>query len=266
MKLERLTKEHLNDRAKGSILFLHGACMGAWVWENNFFDYFFEQGYNVYAISLSNHCGSEHVGSLRWTSIKQYEEDLKQAIDQIPGKIFLVGHSMGGFTIQHHFKRISSRVAGVVLLCSAPNHGLWRLLPRLLFTYPIHFIHSLLAMSWLPIMKDSRRLKVAMFRKDFPNEQLEGIASRLQDESFLAFLEMVFLRLPKTSTAPVPLMIIGGEKDFLIAEKDTRHMAMSYNVTPLIVSNGAHCLMLEAGWQEVAEKINEFLSLQKTQP
>lgn len=266
MKLEQISKQHPVHTGKGSILFIHGACMGAWVWENNFFEYFFEQGYDVYAISLRNHCGSEHDGSLRWTSIMQYEEDLNQSIEQIPGKLFLVGHSMGGFTIQHHFKRISSRVGGVVLLCSAPNHGLWRLLPRLLFTYPLHFMYSVLAMSWLPIMNDRKRLKVAMFRKDFPEEQLEKIAIRLQDESFLAFLQMVFLKLPASSTAPVPTMIIGGTNDFLIAERDTRKMADSYGIEPLIIPNAAHCLMLEEGWEKVAGKINEFLSLQKNQP
>ncbi|MFN5421999.1 MAG: alpha/beta hydrolase [bacterium] len=266
MKLERISKQHPVDNAKGSILFLHGACMGAWVWEHNFFEYFFQEGYNVYAISLRNHCGSEHDGSLRWTSVLRYEEDLNQAIEQIPGKLFLVGHSMGGFTIQHHFKRISSRVAGAVLLCSAPKHGLWRLIPRLMINFPFHFIYSLFSMSWLPIMNDRKRLKVAMFNSDFPDDQLERIAPKLQDESFLAFLQMVFLKLPASKRAPVPTLIIGGGKDFLISEKDTRQMARSYGVVPVIIPNGSHCLMLEHGWQDVAEKINVFLSLQKNQP
>ncbi len=263
MKLECLSRKHPVASGKGSILYIHGACMGAWVWESNFFPYFFEKGYDVYAISLRNHCGSERDGALRWTSIMRYEEDLNQAIDQIEGKLFLVGHSMGGFTIQHHFKRISPRVAGAILLCSAPNHGLWRLIPRLLVSYPLHFIISLIAMSWLPIMKDRERLKVVMFSKQFPDEQLAPIAPRLQDESFLAFLQMVFLALPKAKTSPVPLMIIGGGDDYLISEKDTRQMAASYDVEPVIIKKGSHCLMLEQGWKEAAEKISEFLSLQK---
>lgn len=263
MQLERLTKQHQQGTALGSILFLHGACMGAWVWENNFFQYFFEKGYDVYAISLRNHCGSEQNGRLRWTSIMSYEEDLKQSIDQIKGPIFLIGHSMGGFTIQHHFRRMSSKIAGAVLLCSSPNHGLWRFLSKVIMHYPLHFMHSLFAMSWLPIMRDRQRLKTVMFSENFPDRQMDDVVTRLQDESFLAFLQMSCLKLPAKINPPIPLMIIGGDRDYLISEKDTRKMAASYHVTPVMIKGGSHCLMLESGWELVAEKINEFLSLQK---
>jgi pimeloyl-ACP methyl ester carboxylesterase len=264
MQLERLSRQHPAGKGQGSILFIHGACMGAWVWENNFFEYFYARGFDVHAISLRNHCGSEHDGKLRWTSIMDYEEDLKQAIDQIEGKIFLVGHSMGGFTIQHHFKRMSPKVAGAVLLCSAPNHGLWRFLSKVIRHYPLHFILSLFAMSWLQIMRDRQRLKTVMFSANFPDQQMDGIVSLLQDESFLAFLQMACLKLPEKRNPAIPLMIIGGEKDYLISEKDTRQMAASYHVTPLIVHQGTHCLMLEQGWEIVAEQINEFFCLQKS--
>jgi pimeloyl-ACP methyl ester carboxylesterase len=266
MQLERLSRQHPAGTSHGTVLFIHGACMGAWVWENNFFEYFFAKGYDVCAISLRNHFGSEHDGRLKWTSIMDYEEDLKQAIDQIEGRVFLVGHSMGGFTIQHHFKRMSPKVAGAILLCSAPNHGLWRFLSKVITQYPLHFIHSLFAMSWLPIMSNRQRLKNVMFSANFPDQQMDGIVNRLQDESFLAFLQMAFLKLPAKKVPAIPLMIIGGEKDYLISEKDTRQMAASYHITPLIVPQGTHCLMLEQGWELVAEQINAFFSLQKNSP
>ena len=33
--------------------------MGAWCWSDNFLPWFAEQGYDVHAISLRNHAGSE---------------------------------------------------------------------------------------------------------------------------------------------------------------------------------------------------------------
>ena len=81
MFLEIISKKQPKVTSKPSILFIHGACMGAWVWEGNFMDYFFEKGHSVFAINLSNHGKSEGERSLRWTSIKHYVRNLGNAVD-----------------------------------------------------------------------------------------------------------------------------------------------------------------------------------------
>jgi alpha-beta hydrolase superfamily lysophospholipase len=97
-----------------------------------------------------------------------------------------------------------------------------------------------------------------MFRNDFQEQQMAPVMSKLQDESFLALLEMVFLRLPKLKRFPVPVLVVGAEKDYLISIKDTQRMARHYGVDALIVKDASHCLMLETGWEMVAEKIKSF--------
>jgi pimeloyl-ACP methyl ester carboxylesterase len=234
--------------------------MGAWVWQGNFFDYFFEAGHDVFALSLSHHSKSKGEGKLKWTSITTYVKDLGCVVDQIEGPVFLIGHSMGGFTIQHYLKHPAKHVIGAVLLCSAPSHGLWHLMGKLVMHYPLYFIESVLQMSWLPVMKNRKRLQRVMFRKDFPTPKMDHVISSLQDESFLAFLEMVFLRLPKLRKLPVPALIIGAEKDYLISVKDTQQMAKRYGLEAQIVKDASHCLMLETGWEEVAASIKTFVA------
>ena len=261
MKLEHIQKLHPEGTERASVLMVHGACMGAWVWEDNFFLYFFEKGFNVHAISLRNHCGSAYNGKLRWTGIIDYVEDIREIIELIDKPLFIIGHSMGGFIMQHLFKKNPSNIKGIILLCSAPNNGLWGLIGRLSFQYPLMFLFSIFKMSWLPIIKNKDRLKTVMFSPSFPDDKINKIVARLQDESFLAFLEMVFLRLPSRKDPPVPLMVIGAENDYLVSEKETRKMAISYGVAPVIIKGASHCLMLETGWEYTADLINEFFLL-----
>ena len=72
-----------------------------------------------------------------------------------------------------------------------------------------------------------------MFSKDFPEEKLDKAVAQMQDESFRAFLEMTALNLPDHRKVKTPLLIVGGEKDYLIPEKATRKMAALYNTEPL---------------------------------
>lgn len=260
MKLEIINQQH-QASTKGSIIFIHGACMGAWVWEDNFLPYFFNKGFNTYALSLRNHGASENNGKLRWTSIKEYVEDLTQVIDSIDGAIYLVGHSMGGFTIQHYLQKPTSKVKAAALLCSVSNKGLWKLVSKLLVDFPIRFLIAIMSLSWLPIVKDKKGLKKLMFSKDYPIENMDSITKKLQNESFLAFLEMVFLRLPRKFQLKTPLMVLGAENDYLVSETDTRKMGKHYHVEPIIIPNASHCFMLEDDWIDVAEKINQFFDL-----
>jgi len=259
MSLELISKKHELRTDKPSIVFIHGAFMGAWVWQGNFFDYFHEAGHDVYALSLSHHSKSKGEGKLKWTSIATYVKDLGRVVDQVEGPVFLIGHSMGGFTVQHYLKHPAKHVVGATLLCSAPSHGLWHLMGKLIMHYPLYFIQSVFEISWLPVMKNRKRLKRVMFRNDFPMQKIDEVISSLQDESFLAFLEMVFLRLPKLRKLPVPALIIGAEKDYLISVDDTKRMAKRYGLEAQIVKDASHCLMLETGWEEVADSIKTFV-------
>ena len=84
------------------------------------------------------------------------------------------------------------------------------------------------------------------------------VTDAMQEESFLAFLEMAFLRLPKINSSPVPMMVVGAENDYLISEQSIKKMAAYFQVEPLIIKDAAHCFMFEPGWEKVAEKTADF--------
>lgn len=256
LRLEVISKIQSNPKA--SIILLHGACLGAWVWENNFIPYFFERNFNVYALNFRNHGASEGKGSLRWNSIQDYVEDLERIMVDIEGDVILIGHSMGGMVIQNYLNRADSKVKAAVMLCAVPRQGVWSLIGKLLLTYPLKFIESTCKASWLPILHQKNRLKRLMFRADFPENELESIQNQLQDESFWVFLQMLWNK-PKIPMNHIPILVIGGGQDYLFSVPHTLSLAKSYAAESFILPIGSHTFMLESGWEEVTEEIDEFL-------
>jgi alpha-beta hydrolase superfamily lysophospholipase len=134
------------------------------------------------------------------------------------------------------------------------------IIPRLLKDLTIPFFKANIQLSWKPVFKENAHARKVMFSEEYPERKLEIAVSQMQDESFLAFLEMIALNLPDYKKVKTPLMIIGGEKDYLISEKATRKMADLYKTDPLIIKNAPHNIMMEPGWEKVAEKISTFLA------
>ena len=258
--LEIIHESASQTPAKGNILLVHGACMGAWCWKDNFLPWFAREGFNSYAFSFRNHGRSEKQGSLRFKSIYEYVDDLRQSIRPLDGPVYLVGHSMGGFVVQHYLAGSPDpKVRKAVLLCSAPAQGDLSIIGRLIRTMPGAFFAANLRMSWKPVLLNPRNARTAAFSREFPEDRLRQVVKMMQDESFLAFLEIIALNLPDHRKIKTPLMIIGGEKDFLVSEARTRKMAALYGVDPMIIPGGSHSLMLEEGWENIASSISVFL-------
>ena len=58
------------------LLFVHGSAHGAWCWAEHFLDYFADQGFSAYALSLRGHGASGGRKRLRWASIADYVDDV----------------------------------------------------------------------------------------------------------------------------------------------------------------------------------------------
>jgi hypothetical protein len=259
--LEVLHEAPQTTPSKGSLLLIHGACMGAWAWKDNFLPWFAAHGYDTYAISLRNHAGSEKQGKLRFKSIYEYVDDLRQAIKPLEGPVYLLGHSMGGFLVQHYFSgQVDPKVKKGVLLCASPAQGNFSVLLRLLQLVPLPFLKANLLLSWTPVFKSPANARKVMFSPDYPEEKVLEVVKQMQDESFLAFLEMTALNLPNYKKIDRPLMVIGGESDVLISAKSTRKLAALLGVEPLMVPGGSHNIMLETGWDKLAARIDGFLT------
>ena len=257
MKLEIISKHPVGSRHPTPLLFIHGMMHGAWCWDVHFLDYFAQQGFAAHAVNLRGHGDSEGRAALRWARIADFVEDVASAVRQLPGPPILIGHSMGGFVIQKYLE--DHDAPGAVLLSSPPPAGLLGTAVRIARRRPVVFARVNVTLSLLPVIATPRLAREAFFSADVPDEQLRAYWKLMQDESYMAFLDMVALDLPKPAKVKAPLLVLGAARDNMLRPSEIEATARAYHTRSEIIPDVAHNSMLELRWQTVAERILAWL-------
>ena len=258
MKLEIISKYPVESPRQTPLLFIHGTLHTASCWDAHFLDYFSEHGYASHAINLRGHGKSEGREKLRWTRIADFVEDVANTVEQLPSPPILIGHSMGGFIIQ---KYLEDHTAPAAVLLSSPSPA--GLLPTAIRTarrQPWLFAKVNLTMSLQPFIATPQLVGEAFFSNDLPDELLLEYWKQTQDDSFMAFLDMVALDRPKPEKVKTPLLVLGAGRDNMIGPREIDATARAYNTQAEIIPDVAHNSMLEPGWQRVAERILSWLN------
>jgi pimeloyl-ACP methyl ester carboxylesterase len=215
VNLEIISKYPRENRRPTPLLFIHGALHGAWCWDVHFLSYFAQHGYASHAVNLRGHGNSDGRQGLRWTRIADFVEDIAIAVEQLPSPPILIGHSMGGFTIQKYLQQHAAPAA--VLLSSPSPAGLLPAALKSARRHPLIFAKVNLAFSLLPMVSTPALAREAFFSKDLPEEELMIYWKQLQDDSYRAFLDMVALDLPEPGMSQTPLLILGVEGDHMVS-------------------------------------------------
>ncbi len=238
------------------LLFVHGAFAGAWCWSTHFLPYFAAQGFRAYALSLSGHGGSPGRERLDGLSIADYVRDLEQAVDTVGGDPVLIGHSMGGFVVQKYLERTAA--PGVVLMASVPPQGLLSASIALAFSNPGMFtdLNSMLHRG-----RASRAtLQHSLFASPVALDELQAYYHLMQPESQRAMWDMTFFDLPRLARERCPpMLVLGAESDILVPPAQAEQAARDYGTQAEIFPGMGHMMMLEAGWQKVADRIIGWL-------
>jgi pimeloyl-ACP methyl ester carboxylesterase len=258
MKLEIISKYPPNGTHPTPLLFIHGMLHGAWCWDVHFLHYFAQHGFAAYAVNLRGHGNSEGREALRWTRIADFVEDVASAAQQLPSPPVLIGHSMGGFVIQKYLEDFTS--PGAVLLSSPPPTGLVGTTLKIARRRPLVFARVNLTLSLSPIIATPQLAREAFFSADLSDEELLVYWKQMQDESFMALLDMVALDHPKPARVKTPLLVLGVARDNMLEPREIRATAHAYNTQAEIIPGVAHNSMLESGWQAVAERILVWLN------
>jgi alpha-beta hydrolase superfamily lysophospholipase len=258
MKLEIISRYPAYEQHPTPLLFIHGTLHTAACWEVYFLDYFAQHGFASHAVNLRGHGKSEGRGKLRWTRIADFVEDVENAVRQLPSPPILIGHSMGGFIIQKYLEDHDAPAA--VLLSSPSPAGLLPTAIRTARRQPWAFAKVNLTLSLQPFRATPQLVGEAFFSDDLPDDQLLEYWKQTQDDSFMAFLDMVALDLPKAARVKTPLLILGAARDNMIAPREIEATARAYNTQAQIIPGVAHNSMLELRWQSVADRILTWLN------
>ncbi|MGB9303603.1 MAG: alpha/beta fold hydrolase [Mycobacterium sp.] len=260
--LERIDKGSATESHPVPLLFVHGAWHGAWCWDEHFLDFFADRGYACHAVSLRGHGASPGRERLRRTRIRDYVSDIAETAAQLSVPPVLVGHSMGGFAVQHYLEQHTA--AGAILVAAIPPTGVLRVTLYIARHYPVLFAKVNAFMRLGPLVAAEKPVRELLFSASTPDEQVTTYQKRLQDESYLAFLDMLALDLVKTKRVDrVPMLVLGAEHDGIVSHREIRRTAAVYGAESEIFPGIGHDVMLEPGWQAVAERIDGWLTAQR---
>ncbi len=255
LNIEVITRkpEQLNQR-KTPILCVHGGFHGAWCWDEYFLPYFVEHGFESHALSLRGHGKSDgHENINRWR-IADYVADVETIISKLATSPILIGHSLGGIVIQKYLESHNSPAG--VLLASSPLRDMASASFKTMLRHPVPILKTFLTAN---MMYSRPAFENVFFSADMPREQVKSYFSRMGNESFRAFMDIVMFDKPNPSQITTPMLVIGGERDSSIPYKVNESLAQVYN-TKLETFPVAHDMMLEANWESVASRIVNWLT------
>lgn len=257
--LELLTRKPTRLTKQFPLLFIHGAWHGAWCWAEHFLPYFAEHGYDTYAPSLRGHGQSSGKAYLRWSSAQDYLEDIAETVANLPQPPVIIGHSMGGYLVQKYLESVT--LPGAILLASVPPQGVLGTTLRIARRFPGKFVKLNLKLSLYPMVETAELARYQFFSDNMPAEQVKRYFHLLGDESYRAFLDMLLLNLPKPKRVNTPMLVLGGRDDTIFTMDEITATAKAYHTEPHFFPM-AHDMMLEDGWEQVAEKMLMWLEEQ----
>jgi pimeloyl-ACP methyl ester carboxylesterase len=165
---------------------------------------------------------------------------------------------MGGFIIQKYLEERTAPAA--VLLSSPPPAGLLGTALKIARRRPLAFAKVNLTLSLLPVIATPQLAREAFFSEDLPDDRLLAYWKQMQDESYLAFLDMVVLDRPKPEKVKTPLLVLGAARDSMLSPREIEATARAYDTRAEIIPDVAHDSMLDPHWQSVAERILAWLN------
>jgi pimeloyl-ACP methyl ester carboxylesterase len=259
MKLELLHAAPEGPRRDVSVLLVHGICLGAWVWQDNFMPYLAGQGFPAYAVSLRGHGESDGAARTGQWSVQNFSDDLAWAIREIGGPVAVIGHSMGGGVAQYYLRQ-GGKMAALVLMASAPPHGLLRASVAMYNRNPKLWEELQKTRSGRLTDADFAIVEKGLFSEPLTPQNREAILQRLNDPAIQASIELMGWQpiAPFPWLAP-PVMVVGGERDEFIPATDIMLTGVYYGTTPSMVRGCAHAIMLERSWETAADLVCEWL-------
>ena len=243
------------------LLFIHGACQAAWCWLGPFCDVFLEAGWPCHFFSLRSH-GASGTGGKRLSTctMGDYLRDVIRAANLVDSQIppVVIGHSMGGRLAQMYAQ--NHPVSALVLMAPVPLNGLWRSTLRFARQHPWVYGKMLRQRSLQPIASDLEIVRKLFFHPEMDHPEATRYWEKLQDESFLAYLQLHQPLRPRSIGAPV--LVLGAQSDWLIGDQDVLQTATTYRADCRRFSGLGHDMMLGPRAEDVASYICSWLRSQ----
>ncbi len=118
--LEVIDKESSSESHPAPLLFVHGACIAAWCWDEHFLDFFAGKGYRAVALSIRGHGASTLSKPLNSCSIADYVDDVREVVVKLGSPPVLIGHSLGCWVVLNYLV-MQDAPAGILMAPGTPQ-------------------------------------------------------------------------------------------------------------------------------------------------
>lgn len=221
--------------------------------------WFRARGYEAASVTLRGH-DELHAPGLRTMSILDFVVDVVAAARKMSSPPVLVGHSMGGMVTQ---KYLEDRYApAAVLLASAPPYGILSAALREGAKHPLRLLVTVVTLSPYNLIKTPERARALFFSEGLDEQLVRRYQAQMTDDSFRVFVELQgFVRpdVAKIKARGTPLLVLRGDEDRSISRTFAAETARIYGAESDGFPGLAHDLMLEPGWEKVAQRIDSFV-------
>jgi alpha-beta hydrolase superfamily lysophospholipase len=252
--IEHIIQQPVRRTHKTPLLFQHGAWHGACCWQQ-WMDYFSSLGYEVHAISLPAHGKSSfNKKHINFYGFKDYVDTLASQVDTIIPKPVIIGHSLGGAILQKYLE--SRQLPGAVLLSSLPSIGMLPMIFRLLKRHPMSTLAGLLKLNLYDWVK-TPELAQGLFLNSKTEINTIEFQKKLVREMANPF-PLIF-PFAKVNSNKSPVLVISGEEDTIFTIDEENITAAKYGAKNIVIKEQAHNLMMESGWKQVADVIDNWI-------
>ena len=257
--LEAIDKGSATDSHPVPLLFVHGTWHAAWCWDEHFLDFFADKGYRAVALSLRGHGASSLSKPLKSCSIADYVDDVHAVVGKLGSPPVLIGHSVGGFIVQKYLESHDAP-AGVLLASTPPRGGRAGTL-RALKRHPWLMVKATMTGDSLVPLRSPQLIREAFFSAGTPDADVLHCASLLGPESVRLGLDVLTQKI-RTERINTPLLVLGAACDNTTMVAEVEATARAYHTPAEVFPDMGHDMVLEPGWQAVAERIGGWLSSQ----
>ncbi|MET4061993.1 non-heme chloroperoxidase [Arthrobacter sp. UYP6] len=270
--LATLDSDPLQSEDRVPVVFIHGLWLHSTSWDP-WVDLFQEYGYAAASPGWPGEpdnlpAANAFPGPMAGTGVAQVLDHYESFISGLPQPPVLVGHSFGGLLAQQLLAR--GAAAAAVAIAPTQFRGVLRLPPVQL--------RSTLPVLWNPLnIRRITRQSPQHFRRTFANAVSERESNDLHATCvmpapgrplFQAAVANLFPRTPvrvDTSVGRGPLLLVGAGRDRVVPASVVRAAAHRYRFSPsfteyLEIEGSGHSLVIDHGWQIVAQTVLDFLS------
>lgn len=238
-----------------SVLLVHGAWHGSWCWDE-WAAVLADAGHRPRAIDLPGHDspGSRH---RIWQRIGDYVDAVGQELERLGPDTVVIGHSMGGLITQRVLERRPAALG--ILLASVPTKGVLGTTLRTAREVPLPFATANATMSMRPIVGTPDLTRRAFFTPDTPAEVVDTCYAQLQNESYLAYLQMLVV-LPRPKRVRTPMRVLAASEDRIFTVAKEQALAAAYGTEAVVIEGAGHDLMLDPAGRPALDQVLAWLT------